>query len=197
MMLGSKVGMTQIFDDTGSRVPVTVLSAGPCYVTQLLNDYSAVQLGYSQMSEKAVSHSKKKYFEKLQISPLKYLKEFRVPSIATYEVGQLITVEQFQVGQTVQVTSKSIGKGFAGTIKRHHFGRGPMAHGSKNHRAPGSIGASATPARVFPGKKMPGRLGGKTVTIKNLTIVDIDTENNLLVVKGSVPGKRGNLVKIA
>jgi large subunit ribosomal protein L3 len=149
------------------------------------------------MPEKAVSHSKKKYFEKLQISPLKYLKEFRVPSIGTYEVGQLITVEQFQVGQTVQVTSKSIGKGFAGTIKRHNFGRGPMAHGSKNHRAPGSIGASATPARVFPGKKMPGRLGGKTVTIKNLTIVDIDTENNLLVVKGSVPGKRGNLVKIA
>lgn len=197
MMLGSKVGMTQIFDDTGSRVPVTVLSAGPCYVTQLLNDYNAVQLGYSQMPEKAVSHSKKKYFEKLQISPLKYLKEFRVPSTGTYEVGQLITVEQFQVGQTVQVTSKSIGKGFAGTIKRHHFGRGPMAHGSKNHRAPGSIGASATPARVFPGKKMPGRLGGKTVTIKNLTIVDIDTENNLLVVKGSVPGKRGNLVKIA
>lgn len=197
MMLGSKVGMTQIFDDTGSRVPVTVLSAGPCYVTQLLNDYSAVQLGYSQMPEKAVSHSKKKYFEKLQIAPLKYLKEFRVSSIGTYEVGQLITVEQFQVGQTVQVTSKSIGKGFAGTIKRHHFGRGPMAHGSKNHRAPGSIGASATPARVFPGKKMPGRLGGKTVTIKNLTIVDIDTENNLLVVKGSVPGKRGNLVKIA
>lgn len=197
MMLGSKVGMTQIFDDTGSRVPVTVLSAGPCYVTQLLNDYSAVQLGYSQMPEKAVSHSKKKYFEKLQISPLKYLKEFRVSSIGTYEVGQLITVEQFQVGQTVQVTSKSIGKGFAGTIKRHHFGRGPMAHGSKNHRAPGSIGASATPARVFPGKKMPGRLGGKTVTIRNLTIVDIDTENNLLVVKGSVPGKRGNLVKIA
>jgi large subunit ribosomal protein L3 len=197
MMLGSKVGMTQIFDDCGSRVPVTVLSAGPCYVTQLLKDYNAVQLGYSEIPDKALSHSKKKYFEKLQISPLKYLKEFRVSSIDEYKVGQMVTLEQFQVGQIVQVTSKSIGKGFAGTIKRYHFGRGPMAHGSKNHRAPGSIGASATPARVFPGKKMPGRLGGKTVTIKNLTIVDIDTENNLLIVKGSVPGKRGNLVKIA
>lgn len=197
MMLGSKVGMTQIFDDSGSRIPVTVLSAGPCYVTQLLNSYNAIQLGYSEIPDKSLSYSKKKYFEKLQVSPLKYLKEFRVSSMEDYEVGQLVTVEQFQVGQMVQVTSKSIGKGFAGTIKRHHFGRGPMAHGSKNHRAPGSIGASATPARVFPGKKMPGRLGGKTVTIKNLTIVDIDTENNLLVVKGSVPGKRGNLVKIA
>jgi large subunit ribosomal protein L3 len=197
MMLGSKVGMTQIFDDRGSRVPVTVLSAGPCYVTQLLKDYNAVQIGYSEIPDKALSHSKKKYFEKLQISPLKYLKEFPVSSIDEYAVGQMVTVEQFQVGQIIQVTSKSIGKGFAGTIKRYHFGRGPMAHGSKNHRAPGSIGASATPARVFPGKKMPGRLGGKNVTIKNLTIVDIDTENNLLVVKGSVPGKRGNLVKIA
>jgi large subunit ribosomal protein L3 len=196
-MLGSKLGMTQIFDDNGSRVPVTVLSAGPCYVTQLLTDYNAVQLGYSEIPNKALNYSRKKYFEKLQISPLKYLKEFRVPSTADYAVGQLVTVEQFQVGQAVQVTSKSIGKGFAGTIKRHHFGRGPMAHGSKNHRAPGSIGASATPGRVFPGKKMPGRLGGNTVTIKNLIIVDIDTENNLLVVKGSVPGKKGNLVKIA
>lgn len=197
MMLGSKLGMTQIFDDTGSRVPVTVLSAGPCHVTQLLKDYSAVQLGYKEIPEKALSHSKKKYFEKLQVTPLKYLKEFRVTSTEEYEVGQLITVEQFEIGQTVQVTSKSIGKGFAGTIKRHHFGRGPMAHGSKNHRAPGSIGACATPGRVFPGKKMPGRLGGNTVTIKNLQVVDIDIENNLLVLKGSVPGKRGNLVKIA
>lgn len=197
MMLGSKVGMTQIFDGNGLRVPVTVLSAGPCYVTQLLKDYKAVQIGYSEITGKALSHLKKKYFQKLNISPMKYLKEFRVASVDEYQVGQLVTLEQYQVGQSVQVTSKSIGKGFAGTIKRYHFGRGPMAHGSKNHRAPGSIGASATPARVFPGKKMPGRLGNKTVTIKNLTIVDIDTENNLLVVKGSVPGKRGNLVKIA
>lgn len=197
MMLGSKVGMTQIFDGNGLRVPVTVLSAGPCYVTQLLKDYKSVQIGYSKITEKALSHSKKKYFQKLNISPMKYLKEFRVTSIDEYQVGQLVTLEQYQVGQMIQVTSKSIGKGFAGTIKKHHFGRGPMAHGSKNHRAPGSIGASATPARVFPGKKMPGRLGNKTVTIKNLIIVDIDTQNNLLVVKGSVPGKRGNLVKIA
>lgn len=197
MMLGSKVGMTQIFDDSGLRVPVTVLSAGPCYVTQLLKDYNSVQIGYLKIAEKSLSHSKKKYFEKLNISPLKYLKEFPVSSINEYAVGQLVTLDQYQIGQMVQVTSRSIGKGFAGTIKRYHFGRGPMAHGSKNHRAPGSIGASATPARVFPGKKMPGRLGNKTVTIKNLTIVDIDAENNLLVVKGSVPGKRGNLVKIA
>nr|YP_007476227.1 ribosomal protein L3 [Diacronema lutheri]YP_009863748.1 ribosomal protein L3 [Pavlova sp. NIVA-4/92]AGE93726.1 ribosomal protein L3 [Diacronema lutheri]QKE31079.1 ribosomal protein L3 [Pavlova sp. NIVA-4/92] len=197
MMLGSKVGMTQIFDDSGFRVPVTVLSAGPCYVTQLLKNYNSVQIGYSIIPEKSLSHSKKKYFERLNISPLKYLKEFSVSSVTDYAVGQLITLEQYQIGQMVQVTSKSIGKGFAGTIKKYHFGRGPMAHGSKNHRAPGSIGASATPARVFPGKQMPGRLGNKTVTIKNLTIVDIDKENNLLVVKGSVPGKRGNLVKIA
>jgi len=197
MMLGSKLGMTQIFDDTGSRVPVTVLSAGPCYVTQLLKDYSAIQIGFKQIPTKSLSHSKKKYFEKLQVAPLKYLREFRVPSTESFEVGQEINLGQFEVGQTVQVTSQSIGKGFAGTIKRHHFGRGPMAHGSKNHRAPGSIGACATPGRVFPGKKMPGRLGGKTVTIRNLKIVDIDTENNLLVLKGSVPGKRGNLVKIA
>lgn len=196
MMLGSKVGMTQIFGDDGSRVPVTVLSAGPCYVTQLLKNYNALQLGYKEIPQKVLSYSKKKYFEKLQLSPLKYLKEFRVSSIDSYKVGQLITVEQFQVGQTVQVTSKSIGKGFAGTVKRYHFGRGPMAHGSKNHRAPGSIGSNATPARVFPGKKMPGHLGANTVTIKNLKIVDIDTENNLLILKGSVPGKRGNLVKI-
>lgn len=196
MMLGSKLGMTQIFDDSGSRVPVTVLSAGPCFVTQLLDDYNAVQLGYKEIPQNSLKHSKKKYFEKLQVTPLKHLKEFRVASLDGFEVGQEINLDQFEVGQTVQVTSKSIGKGFAGTIKRHHFSRGPMAHGSKNHRAPGSIGACATPGRVFPGKKMPGRLGGKTVTIRNLKIVDIDTDNNLLVVKGSVPGKRGNLVKI-
>jgi large subunit ribosomal protein L3 len=196
-MLGNKLGMTQIFDETGSRIPVTVLSAGPCHVTQLLKDNNSVQIGYKEIPEKSASHSKKKYFEKLQLPPLKYLREFKVSSVDEYEVGQQVSVEQFEIGQTVQVTSKSIGKGFAGTIKRHHFGRGPMAHGSKNHRAPGSIGACATPGRVFPGKKMPGRLGGNTVTIRNLKIVDIDTDNNLIVLKGSVPGKKGNLVKIS
>lgn len=197
MMLGSKLGMTQIFDDSGSRVPVTVLSAGPCYVTQLLKDYNAVQIGYKDIPENSLKHSKKKYFEKLQVTPLKHLKEFRVTSLDDFKVGQEINLGQFEIGQKVQVTSKSIGKGFAGTIKRHHFTRGPMTHGSKNHRAPGSIGACATPGRVFGGKKMPGRLGGKTVTIKNLQIIDIDQDNNLLVLKGSVPGKRGNLVKIS
>lgn len=197
MMLGSKLGMTQIFDDSGSKVPVTVISAGPCYVTQLLKDYNAVQIGYKDIPQNLLKHSKKKYFEKLQITPLKHLKEFRVTSLDQYTVGQEINLEQFEVGQKIQVTSTSIGKGFAGTIKRYNFARGPMAHGSKNHREPGSIGCRATPGRVLPGKRMAGRVGGKIVTIKNLQIVDIDKDNNLLVVKGSVPGKRGNLVRIS
>lgn len=213
-ILGTKLGMTQIFDNEGNAVSITVIQAGPCTVTQLKTEatdgYLAVQLGYGEVSaatrqlntkepktvNKYLSNPELGHLAKSGAAPLRHLREFRVDNISEYQLGQQITVDLFQPGQEVDVIGTSIGKGFAGYQKRHNFKRGPMAHGSKNHRLPGSTGAGTTPGRVFPGKRMAGRLGGERCTIKKLTLVQVDPENNLLLLKGSVPGKAGALVNI-
>lgn len=199
-ILGTKLGMTQIFDESGFATPVTVIKAGPCIVTQIKNvekeGYNAIQIGYAQTAEKKLTKPELGHFQKSNLPPLKHLKEYKVPSLQDVKIADKITVNIFSIGQLVSVSGNSIGKGFAGTIKRHNFTRGPMTHGSKNHREPGSIGQGTTPGRVYPGKKMAGRLGGGQTMIKNLKVIHINTENNLLVVKGTVPGKAGNLLSV-
>lgn len=199
-ILGTKLGMTQIFDESGFAVPVTVIKAGPCVLTQIKTDktdsYQSIQIGFSEVKKSSLNKPLLGHFSKSNLPPLKYLKEYRVKSIEGLEIAQKITVENFEVGKTVSISGKTIGKGFAGTIKRHKYARGPMTHGSKNHREPGSIGQGSTPAKVHKGKQMAGRLGGKQSTIKNLEIVHINIDNDILVVKGSVPGKKGNILSI-
>nr|BDA98886.1 ribosomal protein L3 [Chroomonas debatzensis] len=199
-ILGTKLGMTQIFDEFGFAIPVTVIKAGPCIITQIKNNstdgYNAIQIGYSQVAEKNLTKPQLGHLRKSESPPLKYLKEYKVDSTEQYNLGENIQVELFSLGQKVSISGLTIGKGFSGTIKRYNFTRGPMTHGSKNHREPGSIGQGSTPGRVFPGKKMPGRLGGKQTTTKNLQVVHINLEKNLLVIKGTIPGKKGNLLSI-
>lgn len=199
-LLGNKIGMTQIFDESGNIIPVTILKIGPCIVTQiktiLKNNYNAIQLGYGNLSSKLLTQPELGHLQKLNIQPLKYLKEFRVNNPEDFEVGQILNVEAFASEQLVDITGKSSGKGFSGLQKRHNFARGPMTHGSKNHRGPGSIGMGTTPGRVLPGKKMAGQLGNKITNIKKLKIIQVNVEENILVVKGSVPGKPGNLLSI-
>jgi len=201
-ILGTKLGMTQIFDEAGFAIPVTVIKAGPCIVTQIKNPetdgYSAIQIGYGQIASKNLTKPELGHLQKSDSPPLRHLKEYKLNSTTDSElkVSDKVTVNLFTVGQTVSVSGKSIGKVFSGTIKKFGFTRGPMTHGSKNHREPGSIGQGSTPGRVFPGKKMAGRLGGKQTMVKNLTVVHVNPENNLLVVKGTVPGKTGNLLSI-
>jgi large subunit ribosomal protein L3 len=199
-ILGTKVGMTQIFDQNGDIIPVTIIKAGPCFITQIktpeTDGYNALQLGYGEVSSKYCKKPQHGHLTKIGLSPLRYTREYKVAEPSSFELGQKISVDSFKVGQLVQVTGKRIGKGFAGNQKRHNFSRGPMTHGSKNHRAPGSIGAGTTPGRVLVGKKMAGQLGNRFVSISNLEILKINSEQNFLVVKGSVPGKPGNLVSI-
>lgn len=199
-ILGNKVGMTQIFSESGDAIPVTIIKVGPCTVTQIkavpTHGYNAIQIGYKQQLKRKMTKPELGHLEKVNIQPLKYLKEFRVPNDHNFTLGQVLDTHDFQEGQFIDITGKSIGKGFTGLQKRHNFRRGPMSHGSKNHRAPGSIGQSSTPGRVFPGKKMSGRMGYCQTTISNLQIFKIDTDENLLIVKGSVPGKPGNLLTI-
>ena len=199
-LLGNKIGMTQIFDESGNIVPVTILKVGPCVITQIktesLDGYKAVQIGYSNLSNKALTQPKLGHLQKSNIQGLKYLKEFRINNENEFEVGQVLTVDLFSPGQVVNIKGKTIGKGFSGLQKRHNFTRGPMTHGSKNHRAPGSIGMGTTPGRVLPGKKMAGQLGNKITTIKKLKVIQLNLEENILVIKGSVPGKPGNLLSI-
>jgi large subunit ribosomal protein L3 len=199
-ILGTKLGMTQIFDEAGRSVPVTVVQAGPCPITQIktkkTDGYSAIQVAYGETTEKALSRPELGHLKKSDAEPLRHLREYRLDDVTSYELGQVLSVDQFEAGQVVDVTGTSIGRGFAGYQKRHNFKRGPMAHGSKNHRLPGSTGAGTTPGRVFPGKRMAGRLGGKTVTLRKLTVVKIDTERNLLLIKGAVPGKPGAFLNI-
>lgn len=199
-LLGNKIGMTQIFNESGNVVPVTIVKVGPCVVTQIktvLSDgYNAIQIGYLNVSNKALTQPELGHLQKSNIQPLKYLKEFRVNNPEDFTVGQIITASSFNEGQLIDITGKSSGKGFSGLQKRHNFTRGPMTHGSKNHRAPGSIGMGTDPGRVLPGKKMAGQLGNKTVNIKKLKIIQVNTEENILVIKGSVPGKPGNLLNI-
>jgi len=200
-LLGNKIGMTQIFDESGDIIPVTILKVGPCVVTQiktqLKDGYDTIQIGYGNVSSKALTQPELGHLQKSNIQPLRYLKEFRINEDTKLKLGQVLSVDLFKSGQFVNIQGKSIGKGFSGLQKRHNFTRGPMTHGSKNHRAPGSIGMGTTPGRVLPGKKMAGQLGNKIITVKKLKIVQINLEENILVVKGSVPGKPGNLLSIA
>jgi len=200
-ILGTKVGMTQIFDEFGFAIPVTVIKAGPCVITQIKKDesegYNAVQIGYAESSPQKMTKPRLGHLTKSNLPPLKHLKEYKVASTNSLTVTQKISVDSFQVGQTVNVSGVTIGKGFAGTVKRYSFTRGPMTHGSKNHREPGSIGQGSTPAKVHKGKKMAGRLGGSNTTIKNLEVIYINSNDNLIVIRGSVPGKSGNLLSIS
>ena len=199
-ILGKKLGMSQLFDENGNAVPVTLIQAGPCKVTQLktpsMDGYSAVQIGYGLSREKLINKPQKGHLAKSGDTLLKHLKEYRVDEISNYELGSSITVKNFEVGQKVDISGKSMGRGFSGYQKRHGFSRGPMSHGSKNHRQPGSTGAGTTPGRIYPGKRMAGRYGGKNITTKGLLVVKVDNEKNLIVVKGSVPGKPGSLLNI-
>jgi large subunit ribosomal protein L3 len=199
-LLGNKIGMTQIFDKSGNIIPVTILKVGPCVITQvkttLKDGYNAIQVGYGNTSHKMLTQPQLGHLQKSNIQPLRYLKEFHVSDPTDFKVGKILNVESFFTGQLIDITGKSIGKGFSGLQKRHNFARGPMTHGSKNHRAPGSIGMGTTPGRVLPGKRMAGQLGNKTTNVKKLKIVQVNHHENILVVKGAVPGKPGNLVSI-
>lgn len=199
-ILATKVGMTQIFNENGVLTPVTVLQAGPCVVTQVKtveNDgYSAVQVGYVDKREKLVSKPIKGHFDKAGVSYKRYVREFKLANAAQYSVKDEIKAEIFAAGDKIDATAISKGKGFQGAIKRHGQSRGPMAHGSKFHRHAGSNGAASDPSKVFKGKKMPGQMGNKKVTIQNLEIVKVDAENNLILVKGAIPGPKKSLVTI-
>ena len=192
--------MTQIFNEDGTVIPVTVLQAGPCVVTQVKtqeNDgYSAVQVGFGDKREKLVNKPMKGQFDKAGVSYKRFLKEFKFEDAESYELGQEIKADIFAAGDKIDATAISKGKGFQGAIKRHNQSRGPMAHGSKYHRHAGSNGACSDPSKVFKGKKMPGHMGHKRITIQNLEVVRVDAENNLLLVKGSVPGPKKSLVTI-
>ncbi len=200
-ILGRKLGMTQIFDgETGLSIPVTVIQAGPCTVTQIktkeTDGYSSIQIGYEKVKEKTLTRPELGHLKKSEAEPLRHLKEYRLEDVTEYQLGQTVKVDIFQDGDLVDVRGTSIGRGFAGYQKRHNFRRGSMTHGSKNHRLPGSTGAGTTPGRVYPGKKMAGRYGGTTVTIRKLKVVQIDAEQNILLLKGAVPGKEGGLLNI-
>jgi large subunit ribosomal protein L3 len=199
-ILATKVGMTQIFNEDGVLTPVTVLQAGPCVVTQVKtveNDgYDAVQVGFVDKREKLVNKPMKGQFDKAGVSYKRFLKEFKFDNAAEYAVAQEIKADIFEAGDKIDATAVSKGKGFQGAIKRHGQSRGPMAHGSKFHRHAGSNGAASDPSKVFKGKKMPGQMGNKKVTIQNLEIVKVDAENNLLLIKGAVPGPKKSLVTI-
>ncbi len=198
-IIGRKVGMTSIFTEDGQHIPVTVIQAGPCYVVQRKvvqkDGYSAIQLGYLAMRERKVNKPLQGHFKKAGLPPMKFLCEFRIPNEVNVEVGSEITVNSFKPGDVVKVTGTSKGRGFAGVMKRWGMSGQRDSHGSRYHRQPASLGPQG-PQRVFKGHKMPGRFGGKTVTIRGLTVVGVDPENHLLLIKGSVPGWKGSLVKI-
>jgi len=199
-IFGKKLGMTHIFDKDGSSVPVTLIKGEPCQISQIKTEetdgYNAVQIAYSEKKATRISKPISGHLEKAGLKGLAKFGEFRVDEPNDFNLGEAISVESFTVGQKIKITGQSIGKGFAGLQKRHNFSRGPMTHGSKNHRLPGSIGAGTTPGRVYPGKKMAGRLGNKVTTITNSEVLLIDIDENILVLKGSVPGKRKNMLKI-
>ncbi|KAB2351839.1 50S ribosomal protein L3 [Actinomadura rudentiformis] len=200
-VLGEKLGMTQVFDDEGRIVPVTVVQAGPCVVTQLRSQekdgYTAVQIGYGQIDPRKVNKPRTGHFEKAGVTPRRYLVELRADDTTEYELGQEITVEVFEAGQKIDVTGTSKGKGTAGVMKRHGFKGLGASHGTqRKHRSPGSIGGCATPGRVFKGLRMAGRHGNARTTVQNLTVHAIDTEKNLLLIKGAVPGPNGGVVLV-
>ena len=199
-LIGKKLGMTQVFDEDGSAVPVTLLEAGPCFVTQIRtvqkDGYSAVQLGFGETDKRKLTSGELGHLETKKLPPMKYLREFRTKT-PDVKVGEKIDVSQFEVGKRVDVVGISKGKGFAGAMKRHNFRGGPATHGqSDRQRAVGSVGSTTTPGRVFKGKKMPGHMGSQRVSSQNVKIVLVDLEKNLMAVNGSVPGARGELVII-
>ena len=199
-LLGTKIGMTNVFSDTGLQFPATVIEAGPCYISQIKTDqndgYNAVQIGFKL--DKKANKPKKNHFTKNKCEPMKYIREFRVDKDSQFSIGEKIDVKIFSEGEYVDISGISKGKGFAGVMKRHGFGGGRASHGKNSvMRKPGSVGAGADPSRIWKGKKMPGRYGGDKVTCKNLEILKIDTKNNLLFIKGAVPGSNNNLVSIA
>ena len=201
-LIGKKVGMTQIFDEKGLVVPVTVIEAGPCPVVQIktveTDGYNAVQLGFGEVKEKKVNKPKSGHFKKASVKAVKHLREFRAceESISAVKVGDEIKVDAFEVGDKVDIQGITKGKGFQGVIKRHGQSRGPMGHGSMYHRRPGSMGSTSTPGRVFKGKKLPGHMGRVTITIQNLDVVRVDMDKNVILLKGSVPGAKGSILKI-
>src|SRR5918994_5156538 len=198
-IIGKKLGMTQVFTEDGTRVPVTVIEAGPCPVTAKRepdrDGYAAVQLGFGEVAERKLTNAQRGHLAKAGADSVRTLVEFREEGDER-NVGDVVTVEDFEPGQRVKVSGISVGKGFQGTVRRHNFSRGPVTHGSHNVRAPGSVGASADPARVFPGTRMPGRMGGGRVTQRGLEVVEVDAERNLLLVKGAVPGPRNVTVEV-
>jgi large subunit ribosomal protein L3 len=198
-ILGKKVGMTQIFTDKGLAIPVTVIEAGPCFVVQKKNPandgYSAIQIGFGEKRERLFTKPLAGHFSKAGIRPLRFLRELLVEDPDNYQIGQEIKADIFTQGETVDVVGTSKGKGFTGAIRRHNFHRGPMTHGSKYHRRPGSLGAKG-PARVFKGRKLPGHMGTDRVTVQNLEVIRVDADRNLIAVRGAVPGPNGGLILV-
>jgi large subunit ribosomal protein L3 len=199
-IVGEKIGMTQIFTEDGRVVPVTVVKAGPCVIVQKktveTDGYNAVQVGFGEVKEKNVIKPKKGHFAKVKAAPTRYLREFRTDEAEELEAGSEIKVEVFEAGEKIDVSGISKGKGFLGVIARWGQHRGPMSHGSRYHRRPGSMGACASPAKVMKGKRLPGRGGFDKVTVQNLEVIKVDTDKNLLLIKGAVPGAKGGLVTI-
>ena len=199
-LIGKKIGMTQIFDETGKVIPVTAIEVGPCTVVQIKtveqDGYQAVQLGFGEVKESKLNKPELGKFAKSKLTPKKVLKEVRLDSIEVIKVVDELKADVFSVGDKVDIQGTSKGKGFQGVIKRHGQSRGPMGHGSMYHRRPGSMGSTSTPGRVYPGKKLPGHMGVETVTIQNLEVVKVDLDKNVLLVKGSVPGAKGSVLKI-
>lgn len=199
-ILGKKLGMTQIFTEDGLMVPVTVVEAGPCVITQVKTEekdgYQSLQVGFNDIREKLVNKPLKGHFDKGNTSYKRYLRELKLDNIQDYKVGSELKADMFAAGDKVDVSGTSKGKGFAGVIKRWNQHRGPMSHGSRYHRRPGSMGPSASPGRVFKTKRLPGRMGFERVTIANLEVVKVDAERNLLLIKGAIPGSKGTLLTI-
>lgn len=198
MLIGKKIGMTQIFEESGRVVPVSVVVAGPCPIIQVKTPekegYAAIQIGFDETKASRVNKPEAGHFKKAGAAVRRILREIRVDDISTFKVGDTLDVKLFEGAKIVHVTGTSKGRGFAGTIKRHNFERGRKTHGNKNYREPGSVGSSAYPSRIMPGKRMPGRMGGVKRTTRNLTLVQIDAENNLLFIKGSIPGANNGIV---
>ncbi|MBR2240323.1 MAG: 50S ribosomal protein L3 [Clostridia bacterium] len=199
-IIGKKVGMTQIFDETGKVIPVTVIEAGPCVVAQVktveTDGYNAIQLGFEDVKESKLNKPERGHFAKAGLANKKHLREFRVEDFEDLTVGSEIKADAFEAGDKIDVQGTTKGKGFQGVIKRHGQSRGPMGHGSMYHRRPGSMGPTSTPGRVFKGKKLPGHMGRVTVTIQNLDVVKVDMDKNVILIKGSVPGAKGAILKL-
>ncbi len=199
-LFGEKLGMTQIYDQDGQVIPVTVVKLEKLFVTQVktqdTDGYNAIQVGFCEVKKRKLTKAEFSHLEKNKLPAFKYLREFRINDPSQFKVGQEIDLSAFEDVEKVDVTAQSIGKGFQGTVKRHNFSRGPMSHGSKSHRLPGSIGAGTTPSRIYKGLKMAGNMGNKKVTVKKLKLVKIDKDKNLILIKGSVPGPEGRMISI-